>query len=724
MRTSLVRLALLFLSATSLRCAGCEDGGVSTLRTRLEIRPERIDLGDVPLGVRVSAAVTLRNTGEARIELRSVELEDTSLFAIVAPPARVLEPAASDTVLLEATPSVLGEFITRLVIESDEAEAPTRSVDLRLRAVPPPPCDDGNRCTEDWFEAATNECRHRFADGVPCQAADRCIIDAVCSQGVCLGRSKACDDESACTLDFCRQTDGECVHVANPRACDDENPCTVDTCRQGACRNAPLANGAACEDGDLCTRADSCFAGRCVGSGQPDGSACDDGDSCTVGDVCSAGVCRGQSLIEAAAEGQVIFEHPLAEWEGRAFLHRREVSLSDDGVFFGLDHLSFPEDQGLTHVIGALAQCGTSVYEFSYRPNDTQVLVAYVRRTMQVGEDGGLRMVVGVRQRPQDGWDPQTTTYVLDPAGNLQLSALQSLGGEVGRSLLPDGSHIFATIWPLTRGAPAPEAPSKQNLVIAREDVRGGILWRHERATGDWAEFLGVAGPRVLFWSEGRFAALDFNTGAPVWSQPTAYITKEMALSTSLNLGVARATNQLIGVRVLDGAQVFAFPPVEDPNFVPRTDPVIAADGRILVLMEVRDPLLGLATGLTWVELDADGRVLSQTPLPYTFPPDWMMTRHEDWDDPYPTVADDGVAYVGYGDSFWALDPGGAIRWTLTSTVPSAFTGTVPLLREDGVLLISKESRKIIGVRTNGGQMSASGWASFRHDGRRTNHTP
>ena len=88
------------------------------------------------------------------------------------------------------------------------------------------------------------------------------------------------------------------------------------------------------------------------------------------------------------------------------------------------------------------------------------------------------------------------------------------------------------------------------------------------------------------------------------------------------------------------------------------------------------------------------------------------------------TVADDGVAYVGFGDAFWAIDPGGSVRWTLTSTIENTYTGSVPLLRDDGILIINRGSRDIIGVRTNGGQMTDAGWPSFRHDGARTNFTP
>jgi len=232
-----------------------------------------------------------------------------------------------------------------------------------------------------------------------------------------------------------------------------------------------------------------------------------------------------------------------------------------------------------------------------------------------------------------------------------------------------------------------------------------------------------------LFWSNFLFGALDFNTGSTVWTSPTQHIAKEMALSTALNLGVARVgsnfgNSQLLGVEILRGNQVFLWPEMEDLAWVPRTDPIISGDGRIGVMMQrsMTEPVFE-PVGLDWVTLDATGNMLSRVELPYYFPTGWDSTRHED--DPYPTVADDGIVYVGYGDQFWAIDPdAGGVRWTLTSTFSNAFTGTVPLLRDDGVLLISEGNRRILGVRTNGGRMSEDGWPSFRHDGRRTNFTP
>lgn len=722
---------LLALALTG--CGGCDDGRLETVNAAIVVEPSPLDLGEVPLEVTTQGVLRVRNDGGVPLRLEQVELEPAEGFELTSVPEAGIPPGASEVVIVKLRRSELGRAETVLRIQSNDPDRPLVRVRVLAQIVEPPPCDDGNVCTTDRFDPEANACEHSFADGTACESKDRCIIDAVCSRGVCLGNSKICDDANPCTADFCRQSDGECVFIEDEDVCDDDNPCTVDSCEPSGCVSNSVPSGTPCDDGDLCTVDDACFSGVCTGSGLANGTACDDGDSCTVDDVCLDGVCSGGSILVGLEEGSVVFRHPLKPWPERAFLHRREVSLGDSGTFYGLDHLNLPDGAGLSHEVFAMEQCGTRGYDFSYRPPDSNVLVSYVRRGIQLDPQDNLRLFVGVRQRPADGFRPQTTAYMLDARGNVLQSQIQRVGGETGRSLLPDGSEVYAVVFPLTEGPGTVENPNRQNLVIVREDVRGDTLWTYERASGDWAEFFGVAGPRVLFWANNRFGAVDFNTGALVWSRETPFTSDEMALSAALDIGIIRTKpggladgGQLIAVEILGGDQIFAFPAVPDAQYFPRTEPVISASGVIGVMMQ-RNPVAGTPGTLEWVELDQAGQVLSTTPLPYVFPEDFGQTRHEDFrDDPYPTVADDGVYYVGYGDRFFAIDPNGTgLRWTLTSTLGAdAFTGTVPLLRDDGVLLINEDSRQVLGVRTNGGRMSDDGWASFRHDGRRTNFTP
>ncbi|MFO0727202.1 MAG: hypothetical protein U1E65_25715 [Myxococcota bacterium] len=731
-------LALLSLALGLAGCS-CEGAtGIGELEPHIEAAPPILNLGRVPRGVLTSNVVTVRNIGTAVVKVSQLSIVGNSIFTTTATPSFALAPSDSVPVVISARPDVVGMLSAQLVILSDDAKRSPTVVQIVLEAIDPPPCDDGNDCTLDVFDTDLAACKHSFDDGHSCQPADRCVINARCQQGVCLGEQKLCHDDSICTRDLCRQIDGECRFIPDLSACDDHNPCTADSCGPSGCEHEPLPNGTGCDDHDGCTTDDACFAGNCVGQGQPDGQPCDDGDSCTAGDTCRAGHCAGHSITATVPEGQIAFVYPLVTWDG-AFIHRREVSLDDEtGIFYGMDHLPLFDPPGLTHVVFAMEQCGSIHYEFSYRPPDSHVFVSHVRREMQLTADGQIRIVVGIRQTRDQGFEPQTTTYILDPEGNVRTSKIEVAGGETGRSLLPDGSHIFAVVWPLQTGPIPMDVDPLQNLVVVREDRDGNSLWRHERSSGEWAEFLGTAGPRVLFWANDNWGALDFNTGQLVWSSPTPFIADQMALSTGLNLGLARVgangqfgfpiPTQLVGVEILEGNQVFVFPATEDAGYVPRTDPVIAADGRIILLMQ-RSEIDGTGaltpTGLDFVELAADGHVLTTTALPYSFADGFLETRSRDFsDDPFPTVADDGITYVGYGSMFWAIDPGGHIRWTITSTMPDAFTATVPLLREDGILLINEGNRRILGVRSNGGRMSDDGWASFRHDSRRTNYTP
>jgi hypothetical protein len=704
------------------RCSSCDDPLLRPVQSGLQVDPPVLDLGRVVQTTRGAGQVILRNNGEGPVSVTDIAFDGMIGFE-TRTTSRPFVLASGQSVTIDVTiqPSEAKLYQDTLRIESNASVTPRIDVPVRVVATPIPDCNDGNECTEDRFDPESGACQNPFADGHACESKDRCIVDSVCDRGVCLGTGIVCEDVSPCTQELCRQSDGECISIPDPAGCDDNNPCTTDTCGSSGCEHRAAPSGTPCNDENACSIGDSCFGGACVGSLLGEGRPCDDGNSCTRDDICESGLCAGTSIIESADEGQLVFTFPLTNWPV-AFLHRREVSLDDSGTLYALDHLQLPDDGGLSHIAMAMRQCGSTVYNFSYRPPDSLVLVRYVRREMQLSSNNELRIVVGVRQLLEDGFRPETTTFLLDRRGTPILSTIRTLGGETGRSLLPDGSNVHGVIFPTSPLPPTETNPAQQNLLVVREDRFGDVLWRYERESGEWSEFLGVAGPRVLFWANGRFGALDFNTGATVWSVATPFIAKEMALSTSLNLGAARAADQIIGVEILSGAEVFRFPPQFDPDYVPRTDPIISADGRIMFLMQRN--VGSIPQGLEWIELDARGQLQTQTTLPYVFPIPFELSLNEDRDDPYPTVAKDGISYIGYGDRFFAINPGGAIRWTRTSTVPSAFTGSVPLLRSDGILLINEESRRIIGIRTNDATMSSEGWASFRHDGRRTNFTP
>ena len=240
-------------------------------------------------------------------------------------------------------------------------------------------CEEDSDCVEGWdyclglpgCDAATNTCQAypdtapdcdvpteacvvagcdpadgtctlaNAAEGTPCDDADPCTLQDVCSAGVCTaGISDPCDDGNACTTDSCAPESG-CQHT--PLSCADDNLCTSEACDpsvgclyagvicQGpgvpcviascdpaqGCVDLPVDDGVGCNDGDPCTFGDSCSGGACLATEQvcddglactldaceggtcvytpvPSGTECDDGNACTSGDTCNeVGLCLG-----------------------------------------------------------------------------------------------------------------------------------------------------------------------------------------------------------------------------------------------------------------------------------------------------------------------------------------------------------------------------------------------------------------------------------------------
>ncbi len=183
----------------------------------------------------------------------------------------------------------------------------------------PDACNDGNPCTDDSCLSpanteATPGCQH-MPNGGPCDDGDACTGGDTCSGAICLpGTASGCDDNNACTNDFCSTVGGGCGHGLN-------------------------ADVTVCDDGNACTNDDACdpVSGKCVGATpvvcQPDGAClssacdplagctfaplCDDGDPCTA-DACDANVCSHSNLAifhDSFANGNAAGWTLGAEWQ-------------------------------------------------------------------------------------------------------------------------------------------------------------------------------------------------------------------------------------------------------------------------------------------------------------------------------------------------------------------------------------------------------------------------
>jgi hypothetical protein len=146
------------------------------------------------------------------------------------------------------------------------------------------PCDDNNACTTDF---CAGSCSHVPTSNIACEDGDLCTQGETCQQGKCKGGTPIeCDDKSVCTDDACEPKSG-CVHVKLDIPCNDLNACTAgEACSNGSCLGgSPLQ----CDDKNPCTD-DSCDVGKgCVHVNSA--AFCDTGDNCTSPGSCKDGKC-------------------------------------------------------------------------------------------------------------------------------------------------------------------------------------------------------------------------------------------------------------------------------------------------------------------------------------------------------------------------------------------------------------------------------------------------
>jgi fibro-slime domain-containing protein len=152
-------------------------------------------------------------------------------------------------------------------------------------------CDDNNACTDDFCDINNGECVNINDNTNTCNDNDLCTINDRCESGQCASDQVICRDGNICTNDICNPMTGQCDYVNNNMSCDDMDPCTVDdTCRNGQCIGLPKN----CNDYESCT-IDSCdpINGNCINEILPDWTHCNDMDNCTLHDLCKNGICTG-----------------------------------------------------------------------------------------------------------------------------------------------------------------------------------------------------------------------------------------------------------------------------------------------------------------------------------------------------------------------------------------------------------------------------------------------
>jgi hypothetical protein len=168
----------------------------------------------------------------------------------------------------------------------------------------PPPCT-----VLECKEASQSCTTMPAAEGAPCVSLDKCVVNAKCSAGQCLGAQKDCffapvPDE--CHVAVCNPQTGTCDPQPGNEGlgCTDAaDLCTVSkTCMAGVCqggvpkdcsaKNAPCATGTC----DVAT-------GQCFGAPINDGDPCNDLNPCTSGEKCTMSMCSGGLPITQCVAG-------------------------------------------------------------------------------------------------------------------------------------------------------------------------------------------------------------------------------------------------------------------------------------------------------------------------------------------------------------------------------------------------------------------------------------
>lgn len=259
----------------------CRTGRVNEATSELAIHPDRIDFAQTFPSQRRTSALNLSNTG-----LASVNVTLTVETPFDAPATLQLGPGENLEVEIGATPTQLGTTEGNLTVEANGIKT---TVALSIETVAVPACPPRD-CHTAIFNIETSICEETVdLDGTSCGASNQCLFDGVCQSGQCVGRSRDCNDDNACTTDACEPTTG-CAHAAV--MC----PASIHACEQPICSPttgcgvAPAVDGVSCGPND-CQTAQVCISGQCVSRPAPDGSICAPATSCRGPGVCENHQC-------------------------------------------------------------------------------------------------------------------------------------------------------------------------------------------------------------------------------------------------------------------------------------------------------------------------------------------------------------------------------------------------------------------------------------------------
>lgn len=250
-------VAALWCIASSCRCS---PPTITPVAPHLVVAPQQLVFAPTFVGSNSRASVSVRNTGDAPA---TATLSVTPPFSTAVTSVLV---GAGDEQLIEVvfTPASEGVATSQLLLE-------TLTVDLSGEGLRAPECVASSVCVETSFVPDVSRCVEAPKPrGTACET--NCVRGG-CSDGVCEGVLKTCDDGDACTIDACSETDGCSTTL---RECPAPSLCTVGVCSATTgCSVEPAPDGTLCgRDDCLSDRVDLCLSGVCTQRPRPVTAQC------------------------------------------------------------------------------------------------------------------------------------------------------------------------------------------------------------------------------------------------------------------------------------------------------------------------------------------------------------------------------------------------------------------------------------------------------------------
>ena len=273
------------LAAAMLASCRCgEDLPVRPARVGFQPDVWEIDFGRHLEGTRAVATLELSSTGRAEVV---VEASTDSPFETE--PRVVIGPGGRGVLSLAFNAGA--EVVERDLVLRSEGEDDVVAVRLRGTGVRPLICTTTTLCAVSTFDLPSGTCVESVApEGTPCVHPNPCLFNGRCSAaGQCIAEPRPCDDNNACTNDFCSPLVG-CVHTQV--SCPPPGAlCQVATCHPTTgCGQGPAPFGTLCGAVD-CVNAQICDNGACITAPTPEGFPCSPPTPCQGPGECHNQVC-------------------------------------------------------------------------------------------------------------------------------------------------------------------------------------------------------------------------------------------------------------------------------------------------------------------------------------------------------------------------------------------------------------------------------------------------